>query len=669
MIPIGIDLSAMDYAMLAKSGISQQLAADAGIRRVSNAEGMVMMGRSGRGDYAGIVFPYRWPGDVAIREYRLRRDHPEVELNDDGKEKERAKYISPPGRSNMLYFPPGVQVEQLSDSKLPILITEGEKKTLALSVLAWRNLGEAAEKPRWLSVGLSGVWNWRGTVGKTSGPDGERRDIKGVIPDVDKISWRGRDVTIVFDRNAVTNQSVMAALVGLSHELRRRGSIVRRFVWPKHETVNGIDDVVGKHGADFTLALIQTNSHPITPTERDQQNSPRKYDKEESGHRLEFKDVGVTFQVDRMRRDRHELIGELTVRCSLAGAKTVDGCLSVADFNFSSLRARLDRAKHLSERANATQLDWVSMIEEFCQKVFAIERQGAPAVDLRTVEMPPEDDDYYINGLVFPRRHPTILFGDGSAGKSYIALWVAGQLEAQGFNVALFDWELAASDHRVRLQRLFPDMPRITYCRCEFPITHEIDRLRRVVTENQIDFAIFDSIAFACNGRPEDAEIASQYYRAVRSVGVGSLHIAHINKSEDGDKKPFGSVFWHNGARMTWYAHAAERADDNEPLTVGLFNRKANLNGARQPVSLRLTFGRQRTDISRVDMADTPDLASKLTIRQRMTVLLKRGSMTEQEIADELEASLDSVRKAAKRNHRDFILLSGGRIGLVEKGA
>ncbi len=47
-----------------------------------------------------------------------------------------------------------------------------------------------------------------------------------------------------------------------------------------------------------------------------------------------------------------------------------------------------------------------------------------------------------------------------------------------------------------------------------------------------------------------------------------------MTKDSD-DKKPFGSVFWHNTARATWYAKRVQ--DEGEDVThVGLFNRKAN---------------------------------------------------------------------------------------------
>ena len=39
---------------------------------------------------------------------------------------------------------------------------------------------------------------------------------------------------------------------------------------------------------------------------------------------------GVTFEADRLRREHHELRGELTVRCDMPGARSVNGCLTSA---------------------------------------------------------------------------------------------------------------------------------------------------------------------------------------------------------------------------------------------------------------------------------------------------------------------------------------------------
>jgi hypothetical protein len=375
----------------------------------------------------------------------------------------------------------------------------------------------------------------------------------------------------------------------------------------------------------------------------------------------------ITFEADRLRREKHELIGELTVRCGLPGAQVINGCLSTADFNFSSLRARQDRARHLGDRAKTNgKLDWFGFLEDFCQRVFSAERNGAPACDLRELQRPERGDDISVEGLTFPKRHPAILFGDGGAAKSYTALYLVGRLAERGLSVALFDWELCGEDHRERLEMIFgSNMPKVLYCRCERPLTVEVDQLRRVVRDNKVEYAIYDSIAFACDGRPEEAEVAGRYFRAVREVGCGSLHIAHVNRSDENDKKPFGSSFWHNGARTTWFVQASEQAGDDKSLRLGFFNRKSNLGPLRSPASFVIEFGRDRTLFRRADIADTPELAGKMSVHQRMKHLLKRGSLAPEEIASQIDAEVETVKREARRRRQDFIVLSGGRIGLV----
>jgi DNA-binding CsgD family transcriptional regulator len=674
---VAVNLTSADLTKLSSSGIPAELAAQAQLRRVESREGGALVGRNGSGDYAGVVFPYIWPGETAAREYRLRRDHPEIEYKD-GKPRERDKYLTPPGRSNLLYFVPGTSPEWVTDPSIPAVITEGEKKTLGLWVTGWEGLGDSAEVPAFLPIGLSGVWNWRGTIGKTNGPDGDRRSVKGIIPDFQRVAWKGRRVTILFDTNVGDSESVQGARAGLTQELRRVGAEVFWFTWPEDtpEGVNGIDDLVGLWGAAKVRKLIRERVRPVKLTSSEYQASAREFAAVGEDHyRLTVPALGITFDVDRLRREHHELIGELGVKCELPGARTVVGStLSIADFNFSSARARSDRAKMLAERANTKDLDWGALVEEFAQRVLQADRVGLPAVDLRELPRPDtENDTVEIEGLPLLRRHPSVIFGDGGAAKSYTALFLAGRMAQMGIRAALFDWELCGEDHRERLERLFgARMPPILYARCERPLVFEADRLRRIVRENGIEFCVFDSVAFACDGPPESAEVAGRYFRAVRQIGGGSLHIAHVNKGENADQKPFGSAFWHNGARSTWYAQRAEDLPDGSIIRLGLFNRKTNLGALRQPASFTVTFTDGQTIFRRANIADSPELATKLTVAQRMTHLLRRGSMTVKEIAENLEIEPNTITQTLNRNlkkNRIFIVLDGKdtdrRIGLL----
>ena len=101
----GSELSVGDFAALEGRWIDRALAEAAFLRRVDSFTGSQLVGRRG-GDYAGIVIPYFAPASQQVREYRLRRDHPDLEAGPDGVLKVRQKYLSPPGRGNMLYLSP-----------------------------------------------------------------------------------------------------------------------------------------------------------------------------------------------------------------------------------------------------------------------------------------------------------------------------------------------------------------------------------------------------------------------------------------------------------------------------------------------------------------------------------------------------------------------------------
>jgi hypothetical protein len=103
-------------------------------------------------------------------------------------------------------------------------------------------------------------------------------------------------------------------------------------------------------------------------------------------------------------------------------------------------------------------------------------------------------------------------------------------------------------------------MPPVIYLRCHRPLVHEVEHLARVVVDARVEYAIYDSVAFACDGAPEAAEVAGNYFRGVKAIGIGSLHVAHVWKAEGADQRPVGSAFWHNGARSTWFAKVADVA-------------------------------------------------------------------------------------------------------------
>jgi Domain of unknown function (DUF3854) len=252
----GVPLHESDYASLSSSWITPEIADAAMLRRVGAEEGRQIVGQKGRIDCAGLLIPYYWPGEQLPFCYRIRRDRPDWTGSASGQLKQDRKYLGAPGSANRLYVPPGIAVEQLQNSDLPLVIVEGEKKCLALLRLA----SHQATNPRFLPIAIAGVWNWRGKTGKGIGPNGERIDIRGPITDLDRVAWKDRTAYILFDSNVNSNDGVKWARNGLNRELATRHAKVQLITLPDDCGVNGVDDLLALSGPDRVLALFETST-------------------------------------------------------------------------------------------------------------------------------------------------------------------------------------------------------------------------------------------------------------------------------------------------------------------------------------------------------------------------------------------------------------------------
>ena len=392
----------------------------------------------------------------------------------------------------------------------------------------------------------------------------------------------------------------------------------------------------------------------------------------EQQYTLKLDPAGIIFDVTRLRRHSQELVGELAVRVNgnFPNALTViDGSLSVADLNFSSAQARSTRAKLLSSRSAVEGLDWAGFLEEFAIKILAAERKGKPAIVL--ADEPDTDDttDHWnLNGLPILQDHPMVLFGSGGSGKSYLAMWVAGKLACENIPVLYADWEFSLKDHRRRLGKMFQPMPKnVYYVRCDRPMRDEVERLAGLIQQHGCRYIVCDSMVFALDGRAEDSEQAGIYFRAVRQLKIGSLHIAHTTKADDdSEKKIYGSVFFSNGARSVWFIQRAEQNPAGE-LQLGLYHRKSNVGELLKPKGFKLVFRDQRTLVETVKVEDVDELAAKLPLLDRMKRELKRGAMTPKALAEACDSTAAIIRKTYSRHTSVFVRV-GDKVGLLNAG-
>jgi hypothetical protein len=249
-----LPLTSADYQeIFTPRWISKELADQSGIKRVISLDAAALIGAEGRpGDFSGLAIPYTLPGETAVHSWRLRRDLPDLEFRN-GEQRFSRRYLSAPGSGNRAYFVPGTEPDQLTHLGLPVLFVEGELKSLA----AWRLAHWDTRQQRFLPVGLSGVWNWRGVIGKQNDERGVRRPIKGVIADVERLAFQNREILISYDADVATNPDVRRARTLLSKTLLERGAAVVRWIEiPLEANAKGLDDLLHAWGPERVLDLI-----------------------------------------------------------------------------------------------------------------------------------------------------------------------------------------------------------------------------------------------------------------------------------------------------------------------------------------------------------------------------------------------------------------------------
>jgi hypothetical protein len=238
-------LTPADIELHRRLGIELDLLLRQQVRRVDDRDGRELLNLTAKpGDFSGIEYPYIDPHTGRRVTSRIRRDRPELENG-----KPKAKYCSPFGDRRHLYFVV-TDAALLADTGIPVIVVEAEKSALAIASLSSR------QGLPFVVIATGGCWGWWGRIGTTDGPNGERVDELGVLPDFDRIAWQGRPVYLAFDANAASNPKVQAARRGLARELLTRKARVQIVALPGDDSINGPDDFIGKRGDLAFLALL-----------------------------------------------------------------------------------------------------------------------------------------------------------------------------------------------------------------------------------------------------------------------------------------------------------------------------------------------------------------------------------------------------------------------------
>lgn len=160
------------------------------------------------------------------------------------------KYLQPKQTTSKVYMPiPLLPKDWATNSKIPLIITEGEKKAIRACMSGYP------------TIAIGGVWSWRSRVGTISAKHFEWRTdneygfdvsdpnviskfITRVAEPLQDINFSGREVLIFFDSDYNLNPDIQNAAYELALYLESRGANVTMAKLPETDIKQGLDDLI-----------------------------------------------------------------------------------------------------------------------------------------------------------------------------------------------------------------------------------------------------------------------------------------------------------------------------------------------------------------------------------------------------------------------------------------
>lgn len=378
----------------------------------------------------------------------------------------------------------------------------------------------------------------------------------------------------------------------------------------------------------------------------------------------------LTIEVERIREGREgHTIGEIKITTDAPG---YDHYLHRSMFTLSSQQSRRQLARDMQERYPIES--WDAVLEQLYWMSAEHYRMGEPIVFAGNSDHPLETP--YLLYPLLPEGQPTMIYGTGGCGKSWLADYIAlsvqlpyqsHQWSPRQANVLFLDWETDALTFGSRIKRLkaglgFPDDLTIRYRRCWQTLADDMEHIKRMVDEHHIGLVIIDSCGGACGGDISLPEPVNRFYAAVRYLGCTSLLIHHVPKA---DNVPFGSAYFFNWARAVFFVKKADEGDADNELNVGIFHKKANEAALSSSRGFLFRFLEESVTVNFKQLTDTDEFLQQLSCRVRIEQSLKLGSMTIDELVATTSETRDTITRTLRRmREKDQAFQMGDKWGL-----
>lgn len=398
---------------------------------------------------------------------------------------------------------------------------------------------------------------------------------------------------------------------------------------------------------------------------------PPSVDHVADGYIFTWQDPNIEITVDRIYTERHQTHGEIAIMSHLPG---LEGHIHRASFNLSSSQARRSLIKLLEDRN--IPVDWTHAIEQVCVLTLDLLREGEAVIEVGMDEDEAGAEAFRL-WPILPEGEPTILYGDGGVGKSYLACFFSVLVtlpeEAAGFKpiygrVLYLDYETGPKRINRRIRQLSQGLigdklVTIYYQRRFQPLGDSVPELQRIVHKNKINMVVVDSVDKASGGDAEKQEVATRLFMGLRALEVTSLLIGHVTKEQNNPrsgKTPFGSAFWRNNARAAWEVRNSQEAD-SDTMTVGLYHRKANDGLLLKPIGLKITFSDEEVTVKRTDLKAVPLLLMGLPQSDQILGLLKSGPLSVSELAKNLYTTPNTISVELNRLSKKGLVVNMDR--------
>ena len=379
-----------------------------------------------------------------------------------------------------------------------------------------------------------------------------------------------------------------------------------------------------------------------------------------NGFTFNWNDQHLEIKVSRLHLHKDgRVIGELLITTSAKDFKSPI-LHPPTQINFTADRTRKELSNTLKEKY--PQWEWLTIIDQLAYKIQELAREGEPVKEIWTSEDAPPPE--YLLEPILVKGVPTVIFGEKGVAKSRLSILIATCLllpwhdnplgliaPRQSIKTLILDWETEWDIVRYEAKRLqvgmnLPVFP-VYYRRCNLPLADDIEQIQQHIEKTKAEVLIIDSLGAASGGELNKAEIALNFFTALRRLKKTSLIIAQTSKSDEGKKSIFGSTYFTYYSRSIFELCKSEDTGEDD-MHIALFHRWCNVSRTHPPMGFALHFNETGMRVES-EPVSVREFLAKIGVQQKVLEILKSGAMTTKEIMDTLDINRGNADMTTKR--------------------